>query len=86
MAEKESANQNSSRFFLNRECEYFPCHGFDELNCLFCYCPLYTYEDCGGAPIYVRSGERVIKDCSGCRFPHIRENYDEVMRRLKVGR
>ena len=86
MAEKESTNQNSSRFFLNRECEHFPCHGFDELNCLFCYCPLYTYEDCGGEPVYVRSGERVIKDCSSCRFPHMRESYDEVMRRLKAGR
>ncbi|MFW5671451.1 MAG: cysteine-rich small domain-containing protein, partial [Acetivibrio ethanolgignens] len=35
--------ENSYRFFENRECKYFPCHkGLKELNCLFCYCPLYN--------------------------------------------
>ena len=35
--------QNSSRFFENRACAYFPCHAGMEgeaFNCLFCYCPL----------------------------------------------
>lgn len=34
--------ENSYRFFFNRECQYYPCHeGIEEMNCLFCYCPLY---------------------------------------------
>ena len=34
--------ENSYRFFSNRECQYYPCHeGIEEMNCLFCYCPLY---------------------------------------------
>ena len=63
----------------NHECEYFPCHkvpeGFD-FNCLFCYCPLYALGDrCGGNFRYIQGG---IKDCSGCLFPHKRENYDKI--------
>lgn len=34
---------DSYRYFENRACQYYPCHkGIEELNCLFCYCPLYT--------------------------------------------
>ena len=44
--------KNSSRFFENRDCAYFPCHaGMDgePFNCLFCYCPLYALgRACGG--------------------------------------
>ena len=39
-------------WFQNRACEYFPCHddvAEEEFNCLFCYCPLYRAENCGGA-------------------------------------
>ncbi|MBQ9912000.1 MAG: hypothetical protein IJM49_03120 [Firmicutes bacterium] len=35
--------ENSSSFFCNKECKYFPCHETkdpDSFNCLFCYCPL----------------------------------------------
>ena len=27
--------------FENRECKYYPCHETDNINCLFCYCPLF---------------------------------------------
>lgn len=71
-------------FFQNRDCEFFPCHKIphpETLNCLFCYCPLYALGDrCGGSFTYTRSG---IKDCSGCTFPHRRENYDLVNAKLK---
>ena len=41
--------ENSHRFFENRACKYFPCHkGLENLNCLFCYCPLYCRENCPG--------------------------------------
>ena len=71
-------------FFQNRECEFFPCHkGADEanFNCLFCYCPLYALgRRCGGNFCYTESG---IKDCSNCRFPHLRENYDRINERFQ---
>ena len=44
---------NSSKFFANKDCEYYPCHKMEgDLNCLFCYCPLYHLEDCPGNPTY----------------------------------
>lgn len=70
-------------FFQNRDCEYFPCHETkhpEDFNCLFCYCPLYALgRGCGGNFRYTEAG---IKDCSGCLFPHRRENYDRVTARF----
>ena len=70
------------RFFQNRECEFFPCHGGVEeaaFNCLFCYCPLYALgRRCGGNCTYTENG---IKDCTACTFPHRRENYDALLAR-----
>lgn len=71
------------KFFQHRECEFFPCHeNADpaEFNCIFCYCPLYALgENCGGSFRYTPGG---IKDCSGCLYPHRRENYDSVCKKL----
>lgn len=70
-------------FFQNKECEYFPCHaGVDPetFSCLFCYCPLYALGDrCGGNFTYTENG---LKDCSGCRIPHCRENYQKIMEKM----
>ena len=70
-------------FFQNRDCEYFPCHETkhpEDFNCLFCYCPRYALgRGCGGNFRYTENG---IKDCSGCLFPHRRENYDRVTARF----
>lgn len=72
-------------FFSHKRCECFPCHETDDpnnFNCIFCYCPLYSLgENCGGDFIYSESG---IKDCSKCLYPHIRENYGEVVRRAPL--
>ena len=40
--------ENSYRYFENRACKYYPCHEVenDEMNCLFCFCPLYEREHC----------------------------------------
>ena len=69
-------------YFSHRQCEYFPCHkGADpeNFNCLFCYCPLYVLGDrCGGSFTYQQNG---YKDCSDCLYPHLRENYDEIIKR-----
>ncbi len=77
-----SESSNSSSFFCNRACGYFPCHPTEhpeDFNCLFCYCPLYALGDrCGGAFSYNAKG---YKDCTKCSFPHHRENYAKILAR-----
>lgn len=78
--------QESSRYFANISCEWFPCHaGADKevFNCLFCFCPLYHVKNCGGAFIILANG---VKDCSACLFPHRPENYDIILSRLGKNR
>ena len=79
----------SFKFFSNKKCKFFPCHNkefFDkpdkpvELNCLFCFCPLYAMGDkCGGTFKYSEKG---VKDCMNCHFPHKPEHYDLVIEKL----
>jgi Zn-finger protein len=74
----------SYRFFTNRDCEFFPCHknvNEEEFNCIFCYCPLYAFDDCGGC--YTKM-EKNVKDCSACTLPHKRENYEKIIRKLTL--
>lgn len=74
--------ENSSSFFRNCQCSYFPCHkGADPetFNCLFCYCPLYLAPYCIGQPSWLPSG---VKDCTGCMEPHRPENYPKIIREL----
>lgn len=74
---------DSYRYFENRACQYYPCHkGIEELNCLFCYCPLYTL-NCPGNYHYLEKDGKKIKACTDCTFPHQAENYDKVMQILK---
>ena len=74
---------DSSRFFANRKCEYYPCHESDEdINCLFCYCPLYMLR-CPGNYTMTEKDGRKIKNCKDCTFPHKPENYDKLMAILK---
>ena len=76
----------SYRFFENKKCKYFPCHeGLEEFNCLFCYCPMYHKENCPGNPRYIKKGDRKIKVCTDCTFPHRPDNYDKVIEILKNG-
>lgn len=67
-------------FFQHKECEFFPCHNTskpEKFNCLFCYCPLYALgSECGGNFRYTENG---FKDCSGCMFPHVHENYPKIL-------
>lgn len=74
----------SHRFFENRACQYYPCHtGIEEINCLFCYCPLYAREECPGSPRFIERSGRRIKDCTACTFPHEAAHYDHILRLLK---
>lgn len=70
------------KFFENKDCEYYPCHKAERINCLFCFCPLYS-TDCGGNCkwIYDRNG-KLIKDCSDCIIPHTEGGYEYVTGRL----
>lgn len=69
---------NSHKHFSNKECKYYPCHDIKDINCLFCYCPLYSRMDCGGK--YVMLGN--IKDCSNCTIPHEDGGWEYINRRL----
>lgn len=76
--------ENSSRFFANTACQYYPCHeGIDEINCLFCYCPLYHRTDCPGNPSYKQKDNRTIKVCTNCTFPHKAEHYEMINKILR---
>lgn len=68
--------------FSHRGCPYYPCHTEPGggLNCLFCYCPLYHHSDCPGAPAFLPDGR---KDCSGCTWPHCKENLGALLEALR---
>ena len=79
------------KFIQNDKCEYFPCHNtlpikchdvidIKDFNCLFCYCPLYPYKDCGGQYKILKNG---IKDCSNCLIPHDKNNYDLIINKIR---
>lgn len=75
--------QNCSKFFNNFNCEYFPCHKTDNpdnFNCIFCYCPLYTFDNCGGSYNTLDNG---IKDCSNCLIPHSENGYEYILKLLQ---
>ncbi|MCR4673039.1 MAG: cysteine-rich small domain-containing protein [Lachnospiraceae bacterium] len=75
--------ENSSRFFCNKDCEYFPCHKTadpDSFNCLFCYCPLYALgPKCGGNYRILPNG---VKSCEDCLVPHRPGGYEHVLSRI----
>lgn len=71
----------SYQFFQNKECEFFPCHAVKDkeknFNCLFCFCPLYSDNQCGGNFSRLPNG---LKDCTNCTIPHYR--YDYIIQKL----
>ena len=77
--------ENSYKYFENRDCKYYPCHkGIENINCLFCFCPLYDLEECHGNPRYTNVNGKKIKDCTDCAFPHRAENYEAVLERKHI--
>ena len=71
--------ENSHKYFCNVDCKYYPCHDFEDINCLFCYCPLYNL-GCHGDFVVLNNG---VKDCSECKLPHGKDGYDFVVKFLK---
>ena len=57
----------SHKFFENDRCKFYPCHDLKEINCLFCFCPIFFFKNCGGAYSILKDGT---KDCSKCVYPH----------------
>lgn len=75
--------KSSYKFFANTACEFYPCHkNIESLNCLFCYCPFYSYEKCPGKPEYIMIDDKKTKSCSNCVFPHKAENYEVIIKLL----
>jgi len=64
--------------FEHTSCEMYPCHTARKLNCLFCYCPLYTL-DCKGNFEMVNGK----KDCSHCTLPHEEGGFEFIMKKLE---
>ncbi|UIJ37768.1 cysteine-rich small domain-containing protein [Desulfobaculum bizertense] len=75
--------KHSFKFFANKDCRYYPCHKTadpEHFNCLFCFCPLYFLDDCGGNYKMTRG----VKDCTDCTLPHDKGGYAHVLKRLKT--
>jgi Zn-finger protein len=70
----------SSKYFENRDCEYYPCHDIQApgFNCLFCFCPLY-FALCTGKPNYTVINGITFKSCTECEYPHRPENYQTII-------
>ncbi|MBE5875742.1 MAG: metal-binding protein [Lachnospiraceae bacterium] len=72
--------ENSYKYFENKDCKYYPCHkGTQNINCLFCYCPLYNQVTCPGQYNHIDFNGIKIKECTNCTFPHKAENYDIII-------
>lgn len=72
-------------YFENHECKYYPCHkGSDNINCMFCFCPFYTFANCPGNPAFIEKNGVKIKKCTDCLFPHLKDNYSKVISLLKT--
>jgi len=85
---KDDLTEDSdSSYFENRQCKYYPCHkGTDNINCLFCYCPMYHLDRCLGNPEYKEKEGKRIKVCTNCSFPHSKNNYKKIMAHLRANR
>lgn len=69
--------KNSYKFFANRSCKFFPCHkGLYDLNCIWCYCPIFQYRETNAIC-------QVCGPCEQCTFPHRPKNYDKMIKMLK---
>ena len=72
----------SFKYFENRECEFYPCHKSEHINCLFCFCPLYRFECNGNFKMIKTKDGKEIKDCSDCLVPHQKSGYDYIIKSL----
>jgi len=83
MAEpKDTVSTTHFKHFEHRECEFFPCHQKEPINCLFCYCPL-AWLKCPGKYTIIESPVGVKrKDCSECTVTHGKKGWEVVQKWL----
>ena len=79
MQPKDIVETKNYREFQHTECEFFPCHGDIDQNCLFCYCPL-AWLECPGDYRIIESPKDIFrKDCSECTITHDSEHGWEIV-------
>jgi Zn-finger protein len=64
----------------DKNCGYYPCHKLEDMDCTYCYCPVYPCknEGYGGrwvktkdpTSIYPKGFALMVWDCSDCIFLH----------------
>lgn len=80
MQPKDTVSTTHFKGFQHRDCEFFPCHGDENQNCLFCYCPL-AFLECPGKFIIIESPPGVKrKDCSQCNVTHGKKGWEVVQK------
>jgi len=79
---KDTVTTENFKHFSHKECEFFPCHGDVNQNCLMCYCPL-AWLKCPGQYIIIESPPGVRrKDCSACTVTHGKRGWEIVQKWL----
>lgn len=79
---KDTVTTNNFEHFSHKTCEFWPCHGKEDQNCLFCYCPL-AWLQCPGKFTIVESPIGVLrKDCSLCTVTHGKNGWNIVQKYL----
>lgn len=82
MEPKDTVDTENFKFFSNTDCEFWPCHGDVDQNCLFCYCPL-AFLQCDGDYTVIESPEGVFrKDCSNCMLTHGPNGWEYVQEKM----
>ncbi len=77
---KDVVSTTNFKHFAHTECEFFPCHGDINQNCLFCYCPL-VWLKCPGNYTIIESPAGVKrKDCSDCTIVHGKKGWEIVQK------
>jgi Zn-finger protein len=64
-----------------KACPHYPCHKIEDMECEFCYCPIYPcYNDDLGEYISRLDGS-LVWDCSECTIMHTKKFVDAFQRK-----
>jgi Zn-finger protein len=84
MEPKDAVKTENFKFFENKDCEFYPCHDKQSINCLFCYCPL-VWLECPGKYTVIESPPGVKrKDCSECTLTHGKMGWEVVQKWVRI--